>query len=505
MFNPFSKRMFFMKLSLCCSLFFSLSLLCVTSVYADSHISRTHKESRVITQKDLPFVIDRSGEYSLCTDLTYCGAGSAITIIANNVKLNLNFSLTLTNPGATGVFVNGASEVVIKNDHIVNTSSDLLTGNGIFVLNGTHITIDNIYTLQNGNGLLVQNSRDVQVVHSRFENALVAGAQVAGSTNVDFTNSVFDNNGIGLFFAASAGSNQDCSVSKCKFPSSQSQCLFGQQIAGMNIDNCLFSNAFLTPGPDAQNVVQFGDEGALFNNLIIRNSTFVNTTSSNKGVEGLALFNGSGFIVDNCIFNVDNTCQDCSSDLSGVHLGDGSGVLVASNGVIRNCVSQGPCVDGYYPDVGVNGIVIENCLAVGCQKVGILGNGICSSAFINNVTMNNNVGIALDPASFNNLVQSNKTFNNSSAFSVGACPHPCIEPGAGIFDEGVEINNNQIYYNTAFQNDVNYAGNAANAVILAPGDPAKGGENIGGPLEETPAGSCLFTTVACATCDSTTK
>ena len=33
-----------------------------------------------------------------------------------------------------GVFVNGASEVVIENDHIINTSLNPQTGNGIYPL-----------------------------------------------------------------------------------------------------------------------------------------------------------------------------------------------------------------------------------------------------------------------------------------------------------------------------------------------------------------------------------
>ena len=154
---------------------FFLSLLCVSGVYAVSHQQRTHAVTRVITQKDLPALLDRSGDYSLCTDLIY--DGNAITITANNVKLNLNHSLTLTNAAANGVVVNGASEVVIENDHIINTSLNPQTGSGIYLLNATHITIETLDTLQNANGLLVQNSRDVQVVHSRFENAGVAGAQ----------------------------------------------------------------------------------------------------------------------------------------------------------------------------------------------------------------------------------------------------------------------------------------------------------------------------------------
>ena len=113
------------------------------------------------------------------------------------------------------------------------------------LLNATHITINNIYTLQNANGLLVQNSRDVQVIHSRFENALIAGAQVVGSTNVDFADSVFDNDGFGLFFAGSDITNQDCSVTRCKFPSAQSQNLFAQQISGITSRLLLIFKWFL--------------------------------------------------------------------------------------------------------------------------------------------------------------------------------------------------------------------------------------------------------------------
>ena len=115
--------------------------------------------------------------------------------------------------------------------------------------------------------------------------------------------------------------------------------------------------------------------------------------------------------------------------------------------------------------------MIEDCLATGSQKIGIFAASTCSSAFINNVVTKNNVGIELDEISYNNLVQGNKVFNNSASFSVAACDSPCINPGftpgAGIIDAIpipvplVNFKNNQIYYNTAFQNDVNYAGYAA--------------------------------------------
>lgn len=447
-----------------CSRFFSTILLLGVAVgpYADAHCAyKPHKSHlkkcdslpvNVIDQDDIPLVIYKSGEYVLKKSVYFKKSGSAITITADNVKLNLrNASIFLTDPTSTGITVQGATEVVIEADKIINTSPLTQTGNGIAILNSNDVIIRQIFTENSFNGLLIANSTDVSVFQSQFSRPSNAGANVVVSTDVlfdscDFTGSA--NNG-----AIFTGANQDCKIVNCSFPDAEFTNLLVQQISGMVVEKCSFTN--VGGDPTKPNLVQFGDvNGQIANNVIFQECTIVNRPApgGNTNPEGLGLTNASGVLVDSCVIDIDNTGQPQEIDLSGIHIGDGSGVQVGSNVTIRNTICKGPSTDGFYPDIGSSNIVIDSCLASNALKDGIFLAGTSASVVQNCTVVNNGTnGIFLGEKSANNAIINNVV--SSNGFNIIT---PITDPSLPPTGTGIGINadssfnliqNNQVFSN----------------------------------------------------------
>lgn len=421
------------------------------------------KQVHFITQKKIPLVIKCSGEYVLIENVSFKGNGNAITIAANDVKLRLNnFSIKVKKASGTAIFAENVSEIVIENDAIFNSATTNQTGNGIQLVNVTKALISNVFTRGNFFGLLIQNSSDVQILNSEFLNAVQAGASVSTSTNVVFNNCVFAgsaNNG--LVFN---GANQDCSVLNCEFPNAQFTNLLVQQINGMFVDNCSFTNTGGDPGKG--NLVQFGDTNTpdqVANDVIFSNCTIRNRPApgGNTNPEGLGLYNVSGVLVDSCVIDIDNTGTAQEFDLSGIHIGNGSGVQVGTNVMIRNTIVQGPSMDGFYPDVGSSNIVIDSCLASGALKDGIFVAGT-KSCTVQNCTVadNGTNGIFIGEASTLAAIINNVVTNNGFDI-ITPITDPSIPPtGTGIgisADSSINlVQENQIFGNATNHSDFGF-------------------------------------------------
>lgn len=458
---------------------------------------------KVIYQEDVPFVINKPGKYKLGQDITYTGSGSAITIASDAVTLRLGaFSIVLTDNNGTGISVIDSSEFAIERYGIKNTSLANSLGTGIYIVNCSKGYIENIFTVNHFDGLLINNSTDITIKYSQFLHAFNVGALVVTSTNIVFDSCVFADSYLGLAFSEA---NQDCTIINCEFPSATMSNLVVQQINGMIIENCSFTNT--SGDPAKANLIQFGGGGSeqVCNDVIIKNCTLINRpahtpTLGNTAPEGLGIYQGSGFLVESCVIDIDNTDQDPTLDLSGIHIsnpGLGLNGTVACNVVIRNCVVQGPATNGFYPDVGSSGVVIEYCVAANAQKNGIfLAGTTASSVHHNTVVGNGTNGIFLGETSVSNSITNNVVVSNGSNPIVTSLPP--VGNGIsiasdssknaiaynevfnnsvnGIDDEGT---GNRIYGNTAYANaNKNY--NAATDVIVVsnPGDPAKSAENI---------------------------
>lgn len=453
-----------------------------------------------IDQASIPFAITAPGQYNVVEELTYGGAGNAITISSNQVALNLNsFSITLSKNKAVGIRATQVSDLSISNGAIINSKSHTKKGSGIHLSGTNNVIINNINTVNNRNGLFIKESHNVHVIDSSFFHATKCDAFAKESKRVTFDSCTFTdgNNGLKL-----GGDNREFTVINCAFPNSKFSNLLVQEVDGMIIENCLFTNR--DDNAAKANLVQFGDAkpSQICTNVIMRNCTIVNRPESggNTAPEGLGIYQGSGFLVDSCVIDIDNTNQDPAADLSGIHIsnpGLGANGTIASNVIISNCVVQGPATDGIYPDVGTSNVLIENCLVSGASKDGIflagtsactvsnntvvnngtngifLGETSVSNSIINNTVNSNGAnpiissippfgnGISIASDSSLNLVQGNTAFNNTTD---------------GINDQGT---NNRIFSNTAYANGSNNYVAATDTIITSiPGSATLTAANI---------------------------
>jgi parallel beta-helix repeat protein len=452
-----------------------------------------------IFQVDIPLEINEPGTYVLQENVTYKHFEDAIKIKSDNVILDFNgFSLTLTKHKANGVVVKKSTAFTIENGMISSTSSKENHGVDIKIGQSNGGTVQNMLTVGNRNGLDIRKSQNIQVLNSNFSQARKAAALVEKSTDITFNNDIFADSNNGLMLS---GANENIVLSNSTFPSASFSNLLAQQGNNIMVDKCIFDN--VDGDPAKLNLVQFGDAdpSQVCNDITIRYCIIRNRPApgGNTAPEGLGLYQGSGFLVDSCVIDIDNTDQDPAADLSGIHVsnpGLGTNGTIASNVIIRNCIIQGPATDGLYPDVGSSNVLIENNLVSGAAKDGIfvagttgctvIGNTVVnnatngifvgevspSNAIINNVVNNNGFdpitsslppfgnGISIASDSSFNLVQGNDAFNNAVN---------------GIDNEGA---NNQIFGNNAFGNGNQNFHSVSTIVVSSAGAATLAGANI---------------------------
>ncbi len=487
---------------------------------AAPHILRGYKDSdhetRVICQRDIPFVARKSGVYRLDESVHWDHAGAAITISASNVKLQLHAaSICLADPNGVGILVNNpnqtVTEVSISGDAIRFTSPTVQNGMGIVIQNAQKVNIEDVFVVGGFNGLRVQNSIDVEVSGSELSNSIDAAIYVSNSACVSFVDTSVMNAGLGVLFTNEQGPNQDSKIVDCCFSDTITQNVLALQINGLIIDRCAFTNT----GPfNTENLVQLGSglSDQFVTNATVRNSTFTNRAVVGSSLEGLALVNGQNFLVDSCVFSNNNAGQPAlCNDFSGIHIA-GSGFPV-SGFVIRNCVIQGTSIDGIYPDILSTNGLIERNLTSGVLKDGILLDGTTFTTVQYNTSCNNGRnGVGLAQTSTSNAVLNNVTSGNAAdgifistgGLNPAGCPGGPFDPSinntvqyntsfsngtTGVTTVGFGINDqasaggstalNKVFYNTAYNNIAGeYNGVLPITTIVAPGDAAVAGQNI---------------------------
>lgn len=456
--------------------------------------------AKKIFQADIPLKITASGTYTLQENITYKDSEEAIKIESNNVIFDFNgFSLTLSKRKATGVLVKKVSDFTIKNDTIINKGCiRTQQGDGIKIVKSNQGIIQNSFTVQNNNGLHIKNSDNIQVLDSNFSQAKQAAALVEDSTNILFNNDVFEDSNNGLVLS---GANENIVLNNSIFPSATFSNLLAQQVNNMMVENCTFVN--VDGDPSKLNLVQFGDAdpSQVANDVTILNCIIRNRPApgGNTSPEGLGLYQGSGFLVDSCVIDIDNTNQDPAADLSGIHISNpGLGIngTVASNVIIRNCIIQGPATDGLYPDVGSSNVLIENCLVSGAAKDGIFVAGTTGCTVINNTVVNNSTnGIFVGEVSPSNAIIANVVNNNGfnpitsslppfgNGISIASDSSLNIIQGNVVFNNAVngidnEGTNNQIFGNNAFGNANQNFHSVTTIVVSSAGTATLAGANI---------------------------
>jgi Periplasmic copper-binding protein (NosD) len=119
--------------------------------------------------------ITAPGSYILTRDLVYNGRTAALTIRANDVTLDLA-GFQITGPGnitGTGIMIDGASGVRVRNGYIRDLAF------GVLVNNSNAVTLENLHIVARGLavpapppevGIMIVNSKAVVVTHNDLYN-----------------------------------------------------------------------------------------------------------------------------------------------------------------------------------------------------------------------------------------------------------------------------------------------------------------------------------------------
>jgi len=436
-----------------------------------------HLHAIDVFQADIPLTITTSGTYILQENVSYKGHHSAIKIKANNVTVDLNgFSVTVSKRRAHGILAKNVSNFTVQNGSIMDNAKQQWASD-INIMNANQGTIQNISTMGNRNGLSIAQSNNIQVLDSNFSGSMQSAVMVMDSTNITFNNDMFADSNNGLMVS---GNSANIMLSNSSFPTAAFSNLLVQQVNGMMVENSTFGNQ--GGDPAKPNMVQFGDAdpSQMANDVIISNSTIINRPAlgGNTAPEGLGIYQGSGFIVDSCVIDIDNTGQDQAADLSGIHIsnpGLGMNGTIASNVIVRNCIIQGPATDGLYPDVGSSGVLLENNLVSGALKDGIFLAGTTNSTVVGNTVVNNGTnGIFLGEVSSSNSIMNNVV--NGNGFNPITASLPPIGNGIAIASDS---SMNIVEGNTVFNNSVDGIDNeGSNNQIIGNNASGNGNQNF---------------------------
>ena len=494
-------------------------------------LSASRRCTKFTTIETVPYVITEPGKYILCRNVTHVGAGPAITIASSNVELCLFArNITLTNPAATGILVNkGEGEenqiccIKINNDSIENVFVGAQTGSGIHIRNACKVHLDNMFTVNHGNGLLIENSEDIFVEHSNFSSAQQDGARIRGSSIITFEKSTFQDNNTSIFCETSELTGcRDFKISNCSFPNA----LLGihldlRTLEGMLLANSTFSITELTALENYMVLLGTGVPLDNVNTVGIKFCTF----SSSLNIQGVINYlGGTGLNIDASMFElssedegslirlatgssavqVKNCILKTTLNRNGI-TAQGSSALIQKNifqdfsfavrinGANQTTVDQCVMGNGIAAGVQINGganvdNVISDCLILSCQNddgdaAGILMPTITSrhNVIKNNIIVNNSEGIILSGS--NNTIVNNDVIlnrNNGIQLFVTALANSVQRNRShsnnttGFIQDGLLVDN-EFYYNTAHFNGVQFANIP---VVKNPGTPTKEASNI---------------------------
>ena len=439
------------------------------------------KCDKIIPITKVPYTIKKSGKYCLAKDVEYCGKNAAITIKANDVTLNLsNHSIVLTQP-ATAILILGA-EVTIKDDGLHYKPNHRGPGIaiGVHIKNTSKVNIADVAAGGFDNGVLIENSEDVQLHNCRFVGCPFSGISSINSRAVLLQHITLKDNGYGLIFDEGC---KDCFIDQI-YETNSVTGTFIRWIDGITIQNSFFE---ITSANDAFSCMQVGSElesQGRVNDILISNCHFINRqiitqSSPAAGFDGLAFVAGSNAVVQNCVIDINASARNANPTLGLFFYQNGalhiSGTIPESNSFeplsdriftnlrVTNCVITNSGSNGIVTENFTHNVTIENSTISGrvgallqgtsafvfknneIQHCGITGISIgesglllpilgsTSNAILNNVIANNSqIGVSLSDRSKFNLVTNNQIFSNAVH---------------NVFDQG---SNNQIFNNVVY-------------------------------------------------------
>ncbi len=290
-----------------------------------------------ITQADVPYTINKSGNYCVADDLFSSALGNMITINADNVNLNLNGHLLDANGFgylSAGILVNsGIQNTTVHNGSIINFSyairaSELLLANfSNLNISSSGYGID-IETTLTSTGISIENC---------FLNGCYDGINLKGVSGFSVENVI------------------------SKLTSGDYSFQFDTCDDGV-VRNC--TSVFESPGDNTRGF-----------SILSPNIVFEDCAAIGHDLEGFIILNSSN------INNVFINCKSINNLSSGFS-------TYAPGTVFRECTASGNESNGFIIQSGADNSVLEDCIADSNA-----GHGFSNVAYyvtINNCTASNN-------------------------------------------------------------------------------------------------------------------
>ncbi len=364
--------------------------------------------SVTIRQEDLPYVITEPGKYTLCSNVSNLTnfSGSAISIQANNVTLNLNSYTIDWTGGSIGVEVTSGVQFITVGNGIIQNATTF----GISVdANATDVNLINLVASNQGTagvfvdqGVLRLNMQGVEGINTQGAGSInmIIGQQPSTIGGPIFQNMQPASGGL-IMRGTSANPISDVSIKSCSFSNNTASNgvinavgIFSNYANNIVIDDSQINNnstlnfLFTGPADGSGNTAQDIGLGYIFfgtNNLTMMNTNvngqFITIApgSVSPPLGLVACSNGilysSGIFISNCSFSHSTIINNATTlgivDLTLCDLQRVNGAIV-ENCIVTN--NSGPCVGGIHPagaignvtdpeDINLSsGILINNCV-----------------------------------------------------------------------------------------------------------------------------------------------
>lgn len=335
----------------------------------------------------LPYTISKPGKYYVPNSLSYAGAGSAITVAADNVTINFyNNALTLTNANAIAISLNTVKECTIENG----------------IIQGPVL------------GLKIASSSGVHIQNTFLNGAY---ATLSSAQGIEFTGSSFEAGSLTNVACLSiANSSEHITISNCTF-NNWAETIAAQDVSAMQINDTLIrgSGALLT----------LGDSSSQANDLLIQNSTFVLTA----GTVGIDFIHGSGCLLENVL--LDAACGDA------IHIGSIANNATYNSILAKSCLITGSPDYGIYVEQGTN-VSCSSCQFTDAKRANVLLASATGCIFTScKLSDSDEHGIVLTPNANQNAVIDCEVSDNSQngvVVQAGAKDNQIIRNN--VFDNG---------------------------------------------------------------------
>lgn len=371
----------------CCSQ--SISLLEQISV---SIVASSGSCTQVLTQADITpgASITNPGYYCLASDVSYGGGSYAITVLSDDVVLDLSgHTIALNTTSDSAISIGTYNNVMVKNGSIVNgkkhissTASNVRceslylynyseeainldsagqrivlsnlfidttnnTGTTGLLSKSSYLSATNLYINRGETGILVSDTSNIVISNSVVMQAVGSGIEVGAANNIVLENSVFSKCGLkGAYIYDSGTNTYDISITNCTFESNTEEGLLLENSGGARFYAVLIRECFFSSNLYGCVLNQPSGSGAMYDIVLL------NGISESNLKHGF----GSSDAGSNILF------KGCTSGGNG-----GDGIVLGGNTVLSQVLQ---CDTSNNANIGINDVSSSNF---------IYGNASCNN------------------------------------------------------------------------------------------------------------------------------